>query len=137
YNSSAFNGDFDTRLAISSITEAQISDLQQYLTAESDPIWISDSSDYYPKAYIDALIAYYYTKTEANNLLAAKFDKTDTLDYYKRAYVDAHLNYKLNSADTLSLSNRINAKINWSDTTSTVAMQWELDGKLPKGDTTN
>jgi len=118
YNSSAFNGDFDTRLAISSITEAQISDLQAYLTAESDPIWISDSSDYYPKAYIDALIAYYYTKTEANNLLAAKFDKTDTLDYYKRAYVDAHLNYKLNSADTLSLSNRINTKLNYSDTTN-------------------
>jgi len=40
--------------------------------------------------------------------------------------------YNVSVADTL-----LDNKINYSDTTSSVAMQWELDGKLNKADTTS
>lgn len=118
---------------------------------------ISDSASYfYKRAYLDAVHASKLNKADTTGQWApagsyqspisnisdtSKYvEYSDSLyQWYQRAYIDALLNLKLNITDTSAFTSDalvlalLAYRIAYSDTSTSIAMQWELDGKQNKG----
>src|SRR5690606_6402742 len=118
YNASDFNNDFDTRLGISQITESQISDLQAYLTSESDPITLDSlSNNIRPQinAFTDSL-KNIYTESQVYDLLDDKHDAADTWSLSNRINAKSETGHTHVEADITNLAHYTEADIDGSET---------------------
>ena len=85
---------------------------------ELDPIWLGDSSQYYPKLMVNSFLDNKLNISDTATMLSTYLQGVDTISLSNR------INNKLSKVDTLSLSNRINQKLNISDTTN----KWQPKG---------